>query len=101
MVGFAWSLPTTGSAGGGGGGGGTPMTLTRLVRLLGRGAPWLVGLIVGFAALRLASVVPGFSSIARFPFGAMLGLAAGWSLIAVGLLSRSRERGDREGPLRA
>ena len=75
------------------------MTLTRLVGLFGRGAPWLIGLTVGLVALRLASVEPGFASIARFPLSAVLGLAAGWSLIAVGLVSRSRVPGNREGVL--
>jgi len=75
------------------------MTLTRLVGLLGRGVPWLVGLTVGLVALRLASLQPGFSSLARSPLSAVLGLAAGWGLIAVGLVGRRREPGNREGPL--
>ena len=50
------------------------MTLTRLVEMLGRGATLLVGLTVGLLALRLASAEPGFSSMARSPLGAVLGL---------------------------
>jgi signal transduction histidine kinase len=43
-------------------------------------------------------VEPGLS-FARFPLGAVLSLAAGWSLIAVGLVSRGREPANREGAL--
>ena len=66
----------------------------RIVGLLARGALWLVGLTVGLVTLRLALVEPGFSALARSLLSAVLGLAAGWSLIAVGLVSRRRQPGD-------
>lgn len=71
------------------------MRRRRVVGLLAHGALWLVGLTVGLVTLTLALLVPGSSSLARSPLSAALGLAAGWSLIAVGLVSRRREPGDR------
>jgi signal transduction histidine kinase len=75
------------------------MTRNRLVGLLSRGTPWLIGLTVGLVVLRIASLGPGFSWIARSPLSAALSLAAGWSLIAVGLVSGRREPANREGVL--
>jgi signal transduction histidine kinase len=70
------------------------MRRRRVVGLLASGALWLVGLTVGLVALRLALLMPE-SSLARSPLSAALGLAAGWSLIAVGLASGRRQPGDR------
>jgi signal transduction histidine kinase len=75
------------------------MTRRRVGRLFADGAVLIVGLTLGLLTLRLALLAPGWPSREESQLGVVLGLAAGWSLIAVGLMSRRREPANQKGAL--
>jgi len=52
----------------------------------------LVALSVGVVSLRVAQAAPGLSYLTDSPVDGVLGLAAGWSLVGVGLETRRRGR---------
>ena len=85
--------------GSGAGGGSVAMSPQGSAARSARGALWVIGLTAGLVALRLALLEPGLSSLARSPVSALTGLAAGWSLIIVGLVSVRREPGKRYGAI--
>ena len=66
-------------------------------RPLGRGrwfgvAAALVALFVGVVSVRVAQSAPGLSYLTDSTFGEVIGLGAGWGLVAVGLETRRRGR---------
>jgi hypothetical protein len=56
---------------------------------------------MGLVALWFAALEPAFSFMAKSPLTAMVGLGAGWTLIAVGLVSWKRQPDNGAGPLLA
>jgi signal transduction histidine kinase len=60
---------------------------------------WLAGLVVGILSIWLANANPGFSFAGGSLPAAIAELAAGWSAIAVGLMSWGRRPGSLFGPL--
>jgi signal transduction histidine kinase len=67
------------------------MTMWRGPAAIGRAVLWPAGLAMGLIALWIASLEPVFSFMARSPITAIVGLAAGWTAIAVGLVSWKRQ----------
>ena len=68
---------------------------------IGRAILWPAGLAMGLVALWLATLEPVFSFMARSPITAIVGLVAGWTAIAVGLMSWRRQPDNHAGPLLA
>ena len=77
------------------------MTTWRGHATIGWAILWTAGLAMGLVALWFAALEPAFSFMARSPLTAMVGLGAGWTLIAVGLVSWRRQPGNGAGPLLA
>ena len=61
----------------------------------------VVALLVGIVSIRVAQAAPGFSYLTDSAFEGVVGLAAGWGLVAVGLETRRRGRRRRLGTLLA
>jgi signal transduction histidine kinase len=64
-------------------------------------ALWPVGLAVGVGSLAIARGTPGYGSAGSSLWTAAAGLAAGWALIAVGLIAWARRPASRFGLLLA
>jgi signal transduction histidine kinase len=64
-------------------------------------ALWPVGFAVGVVSLAIARSTPGYGFAGTSPWTAAAGLAAGWALIAVGLIAWARRPASRFGPLLA
>jgi signal transduction histidine kinase len=60
---------------------------------------WLAALVVGIVSVWLATQDPGFSFAGGSLAAAIAELTAGWSAIAIGLISWGRRPGSRFGPL--
>ena len=77
------------------------MTTRRGPAAIGWAILWTAGLAMGLVALWFAALEPLFSFMARSPLAAIVGLGAGWTVIAVGLVSWRRQPGNVAGPLLA
>ena len=64
-------------------------------------ALWPVGLAVGVGSLAIARTTPGYGFAGASPWAAAAALAAGWALIAVGLIAWARRPTSRFGLLLA
>jgi signal transduction histidine kinase len=64
-------------------------------------ALWLMGLAVGVVSLAIAHGTPGYGFAGTSLWTAAAGLAAGWALIAVGLIAWARRPASRFGLLTA
>jgi hypothetical protein len=64
-------------------------------------ALWPIGLAVGVASLAISRTTPGYGFAGSSLWTAAAGLAAGWALIAVGLIAWARRPASRFGLLLA